>query len=264
MDRTQGLYPPHAAALFFLLAFFCLLASPWARAALGQSPGASTPRAPVLVLNTDGAPPHSRPDGTGFEDRIVAEAFRRIGVAVRLVQLPSERSLRNADQGIDDGSYVRIAGLSSQYPNLIMVPEPVSEFRFTVFTRDPALAAAGWDSLRSLRVGIVNGWKIAEQRLHGAPQLTKARDEEALFALLDKGRVQAIVSSQHSGMAIVHGRGYAGVRAVSPPLAVLPMYLYLNKKHAALVPRLGQALQGMRRDGSMQRLTRAGLGEAKP
>ena len=48
---------------------------------------------------------------------------------------------------------MRIAGLSAQYPNLIMVPEPMSEFRFTVFTRDPALAPSEWDSLRPLRVG---------------------------------------------------------------------------------------------------------------
>jgi len=219
---------------------------------------------PVLVLNTDGAPPHSRPDGTGFEDRIVLEAFRRIGVVARLVQLPSERALRNADQGVDDGNYVRIAGLSALYPNLVMVPEPMSEFRFTVFTRDPALAPADWDSLRPLRVGIVNGWKLAEQHLQSAPQLTKVRDEEALFALLDKDRVQAVVASQHSGWAVVHAHGYQGLHAVQPPLAVLPMYVYLNKKHAALVPRLAQALRSMRADGSLQRLTRAGLGETKP
>lgn len=249
------------AAFLCLLALLCL-AGAGARQALGQSP--SSPRAPVLVLNTDGAPPHSRPDGTGFEDRIVLEAFRRIGVAVRLVQLPSERSLRNANQGVDDGSYVRIAGLSALYPNLIMVPEPMSEFRFTVFTRDPALAPADWDSLRPLRVGIVTGWKLAEQHLQGAPQLTKARDEATLFALLDKGRVQAIVASQHSGWAVARAHGYQGLHGVQPPLAVLPMYVYLNQKHAALVPRLAQALRSMRADGSLQRLTRAGLGEGKP
>jgi len=42
------------------------------------------------------------------------------------------------------------------------------------------------------------------------------------------------------------------------------MYLYLNKKHAALVPKLAEALRDMRRDGTLQRLTRAGLEETRP
>jgi polar amino acid transport system substrate-binding protein len=248
MVRTDGLLLRRAAALC------CLLAVLGARLAL----------AAPLVLNTDGAPPHSRADGTGFEDRIVSEAFRRIGVAVKLVRLPSERALQNADKGIDDGNYVRIAGLSGLYPNLIMVPEPMSEFAFTAFTRDPGLKTAAWADLRTRRVAIVIGWKIAEQHLEGAPSITRVRDEEGLFTLLDKGRVEVVVSSLHSGAAIIRAHGYTGVRALAPPLSVQPMYLYLNKKHAALVPKLAEALRNMRRDGTLQRLTRAGLEEPRP
>lgn len=215
-----------------------------------------------LVLNTDGAPPHSRPDGTGFEDRIVAEAFRRVGVAVKLVQLPSERSLQNADRGIDDGLYVRIAGLSKLYPNLIMVPEAVSEFVFTAFTRSPQLKAPAWADLRLRPVGFVTGWKIVERNLEGAANLKAARDEEALFVLLDKDRVEVVVGGLHAGREIIRAHGYLGMRALSPPLATEPMYIYLNKRHAGLVPKLAGALQGMRRDGTLQRLTKAGLGEA--
>lgn len=248
MVRTDGLLSRHVAALL------CLLAVLAARPALA---------APPLVLNTDGAPPHSRPDGTGFEDRIVTEAFRRIGLAVKLVQLPSERALQNADRGIDDGNYVRIAGLSVQYPNLIMVPEPVSEFPFTAFTRDPGLKAADWADLRARRTAIVTGWKIAERNLEGAPSLTRVRDEESLFSLMDKGRVEVVVSSLHTGNAILRARGYAGIRALEPPLSVQPMYLYMNKKYAGLVPKLAEALRDMRRDGTLQRLTRSGLGETR-
>jgi polar amino acid transport system substrate-binding protein len=249
MVRTDGLLLRRAAALC------CLLAVLGVRLALAAQPP---------VLNTDGAPPHSRADGTGFEDRIVIEAFRRIGVAVKLVQLPSERALQNADKGIDDGNYVRIAGLAGLYPNLIMVPEPMSEFAFIAFTRDPELKAAAWADLRKHRAAIVIGWKIAEQHLEGAPSLTRVRDEESLFTLLDKGRVEVVVSSLHSGAAIIRAHGYTGVRALAPPLSVQPMYLYLNKKHAALVPKLAEALRNMRRDGTLQRLTRAGLEEPRP
>jgi hypothetical protein len=48
----------------------CCTACLAARQALAQAPERP------LVLNTDGAPPHSRDDGSGFEDRIVTELFR--------------------------------------------------------------------------------------------------------------------------------------------------------------------------------------------
>jgi polar amino acid transport system substrate-binding protein len=245
MVQKDGLLLRRVAALLCLLAV------------LGARPAQADP----LVLNTDGAPPHSRADGTGFEDRIVTEAFRRLGVEVKLVQLPSERALQNADQGIDDGNYVRIAGLSALYPNLLMVPEPMSEFSFTAFTRDPGLKTAAWADLRQRRTAIVTGWKIAEQNLKGARSLTRVRDEGMLFALLDKGRVEVVVSSQHTGPLVIRFHGYQGMRALSPPLAVQPMYIYLHKRHAALVPKLAETLRDMRRDGTLQRLTRAGLEE---
>ncbi|HWR02988.1 MAG TPA: transporter substrate-binding domain-containing protein [Humidesulfovibrio sp.] len=247
---------------FFLsrLAPALLAALLFQTAAFAAGPAQAAP----LVLNTDGAPPHARPDGTGFEDRIVAEAFRRIGVPVKLVMLPSERCLQNANLGIDDGNYVRVAGLEKTYPNLIMVPEPVSEFVFTAFTRAPELKISSWADLRQRQVAIVNGWKIVERQLAGAPRLKTARDEEALFALLDKGHAEVVVAGLHAGREIIRVRGYQGVRALSPPLAVEPMHLYLNARHAALVPKLSEALRAMRRDGTLPRLTRAGLAGNAP
>jgi len=218
----------------------------------------------VLILNTDGAPPHSRPDATGFEDRIVTEAFRRVGVSVRLEQQPSERALRNADAGVNDGTYVRIAGLEALYPHLVMVPEPVSVFPFAVFTREPGLKAARWSDLKGVDVASVTGWKLVEAKLAGVTPVRLVRDEESLFALLAAGRAQAVIAGLHTGRAIVHSNGYGGIRAITPPLASPPMYIYLHQRHVALAPRLAAALAAMRREGETQRLVRLGLGPVSP
>lgn len=220
-------------------------------------------RAEPLVINTDGAPPHSRADGTGFEDRIVAEAFRRIGVDVRLVQLPSERALQNADQGIDDGNFPRIAGLMALYPNLVMVPESMSSFPCAAFTRDPTLKALAWADLRSRQVAYVLGWKLVELNVPDPAKLQHARDQETLFALLDTGRAQIVLADLHTGREIIRRKGYKNMRALLPPLADPPMYLYLHKRHAALAPRLAEALREMKRDGTLERLVRSGLAETE-
>lgn len=217
-------------------------------------------RAAPLVLNTDGASPHSRPDGSGFEDRIVIEAFRRIGVAVRLVQMPSERALQNANQGVDDGNFPRIEGLAALYPNLVMVPESMSTFPCTAFTRDPGLKSLAWADLRGPQVAYVQGWKLVELNVADAGQLQHVRDQEALFTLLDKGRARIVIADLYTGREIIRRNGYRNMRALLPPLADPPMYIYLHKRHAPLAPRLVRALREMKRDGTLERLTRSGLG----
>ena len=215
--------------------------------------------AQTLVLNTDGAAPHSRADGSGFEDRIVTEAFRRAGAAVRLLRLPSERALQNANQGLDDGNFPRIAGLERLYPNLVMVPESMSSFPCAAFTRDPGLTALAWADLRGPQVAYVLGWKLVELNVPAVQTLQHVRDQETLFALLDKGRARIVLADLHTGREIIRRKGYRNMRALLPPLADPPMFLYLHKRHADLVPRLAEALREMKRDGTMKRLTRDGL-----
>ena len=59
---------------------------------------------------------------------------------------------------------------------------------------------------------------------------------------------------------LVSGSGLAQTGKLSlvtgalPPLARVEMFIYLNKKHAALVPKAAQALVEMKTDGSYQKL----------
>ena len=44
------------------------------------------------------------------------------------------------------------------------------------------------------------------------------------------------------------------VRMLQPPFKVSAMYMYLNKRHAALVPKVAKALVAMKQDGTFQRI----------
>lgn len=258
-DRFRAL--PLAAALLCLAALPCLRPA----CGLAAQPAASDPAARALIINTDGVPPHSRPDGSGFEDRIVTEAFRRIGRAIVISRLASsERCLRNVDAGHDDGNYVRVAGVERQYQNLVMVPEPVSRFPFTAFTREGGPERLAWADLTRYRSGYAVGWKAVEAHLKDRPMALAARDEEALFALLAGGRVDVIVAGLAGGREIIRQKGYAGLRPVLPPLETRDMFLYLHRRHAGLAPALAEALRAMRKDGAMARLLREGGAEGAP
>ncbi|MDA8325342.1 MAG: transporter substrate-binding domain-containing protein [Nitrospiraceae bacterium] len=216
-----------------------------------------------LLLNTFNTYPLSSPQGTGYLDLVIKEAFRRIGADVKIVRLSSERGLVNADRGIDDGDFVRIAGLDKTYPNLVRVPAALCDFEFTVFTKDPSIRIEGWQGLKPYNVGIITGWKILERKIVGTRSLTKVGNATALFELLAHDRADLVVFDKVEGDAIIKKLGLSGIIALRPYLARQDMYLYLNRRHAGLARRLAEALLEMKTDGSMRRIARsvAGLKE---
>lgn len=218
----------------------------------------------VFTLNTFAGPPLSMPDQTGFYDQVLRAAFSRIGMSVAIGHLPAERSLLNADRGIDDGDFARIAGLERLYPNLIMVPEKIDDFEFVAFTKNLQIKTTDWSVLNPYHVGIVRGWKILEEHLAGVRELTTAKNQEQLFLLLKNGRIDAAVYAHKEGLGLLAQLGIADAQALSPPLAIRPMHLYLHKKHAALVEPLVDALRRMKADGSYMAIRRQTLSPIFP
>jgi polar amino acid transport system substrate-binding protein len=231
-------------------------------AALCALPAAATER-PVLVLNDTNDPPYTTPDHRGFLDVIAGEAFRRAGVELRLIKLPPERALIDANDGIKDGDLTRIAGLERTYPNLVRVPEKLLDWEFAAFAKDPALPAT-WPVLRQRAVGHIRGWKIYEQSLAGAPHVTAAEDPEQLFRLLSLDRIEVALYERWLGLAYLKQLGIDNVHVLRPVLASREMFIYLNRRHAALAPKLAAALRALRQEGRYQRAYREMLRAYQP
>lgn len=211
---------------------------------------------PPLSLTTFTGPPLSTKDQTGYYDRILIEAFDRLKIPITITHLPAERSLQNADSGLDDGDFVRIAGLEKRYPNLIIVPEKLDDFEFVAFTRTIDLPTNNWAMFTPYHVGIVRGWKILEQNLAGAKELIAVKNQEQLFSLLKNNRTDVVVYARHEGNAMIKQMGITDARALEPPLAVRPMYLYLNKKHSGLIAPLVVILKEMKKEGTFAAIAR--------
>ena len=224
----------------------------WLAAIVLCSISAAYAEKPVLRIGATHSPPLSLPDQSGMLDRMLKEAFSRIGVEVQFVTLPSERSLTEAVRGSIDGDNNRVAGLESRYPQLVQVPESNMSYEFMAFATQPARALSGWAGLDSLHVAHVIGWKIFEDNVK-APRVTKVSTSTQLFSLLKAGRADVVLfdrlGGNHQLKELDINQGYA----VEPPLAKREMFLYLNAKHAALVPALTKALRAMKADGSHAR-----------
>jgi len=204
----------------------------------------------VLTLSTYAGPPLSNSNQSGFYDQVLNEAFSRAGHKIKIIQLPAERSLINANEGIVDGDFVRISGLSALYQDLIRVPEKIINFDFVAFTKDSNLAISDWQSTKGYHIGIVRGWKILEKNLVGAASLSRVKNQQLLFKLLDKNRVDIVVYSRFEGYELINQLDIKGVKVLEPPLETREMFLYLNKQHSQLVPIIAQNIMDMKKDGS--------------
>ncbi len=206
----------------------------------------------TLTLNTFKVAPLSTADWKGIGDRVVKEAFRRIGISVKYKHLPSERALINANEGLEDGTYVRIEGIEKLYPNLVRVPEAIIEAEFVAFSKKSSLPVLRWDDLAPYHVGIVRGCKIAEMNTADAKAVTKAKDLKTAFYLLSADKVDVVVYDRLHGNVLLNSMHLKGIHAGEQPLARQNMYLYLTRKHAALAPRAAEAIRSMKADGTFQ------------
>jgi polar amino acid transport system substrate-binding protein len=210
----------------------------------------------TLLLTTYAGPPLSNVNQNGACDLVIKQAFKRIDIDVDISQLPAERSISNANLGIVDGDFVRISGLSRIYPNLVEVPEMILHYEFMAFTRQYPLESVSWQDLKPYHVGIVRGWKILETNLDDVRRLQTVKNQDLLFTLLDKNRIDFVVYARHEGSWAINRLGFRGIEILEPPLITREMFLYLNNRHRSLVPKIVTALREMKKDGSFARIFR--------
>ncbi|MES9887351.1 MAG: transporter substrate-binding domain-containing protein [Candidatus Sedimenticola sp. 6PFRAG1] len=233
-----------------VLILFLLLLSPGFNIAGENAP---------FKLNITLTAPLGTQDRQGFLDLVVTEMLHRVGYMPDFEFAHEERGLRALDQGLDDGNLPRVAGLERIYPNIRQVPGKVMDFNFQVFSKNPDVVIDDWESLQNYDVAFVTGWKILEKNIK-ARTITKVSTSDQLFLLLDRDRTQLVIYEKWQGLELIRKLGLKGIVALEPPLITKEVFLYVNKRHEALIPELAHALEQMKIDGSYQRIEDRTLG----
>ncbi|MGE4422050.1 MAG: substrate-binding periplasmic protein [Pseudodesulfovibrio sp.] len=186
--------------------------------------------------------------------KVLKEAYSRIGVEVRGKRLPAARSLEMAEGGLVDGEVNRIKAIEEQYPRLIRIDVPVNRLEGVVMTCNTSLEHVSLEAIRKLHLGIKIGNRYAEMLTDGMPTVTKLPHEAKLMTLLLEGRLDALLVDRAWADAEMAKPGMGCLRVNEPPLVVVPLYHYLNRKHAALVPLITAELRVMRESGEIDRI----------
>lgn len=204
---------------------------------------------PPLRISTSYHGLLSNPSQTGMLDQVVIEASRRIGRKAEIVFVTTKRSLVAVNDGQFDGELNRIKGMEKSFPNLVRVPEPNMQMQFVAFAKRD-IPISDWESLRQLKVGFVSGWKILERNTKDFPNLTRVVDVDNLFRMLHLDRLDVVLYSKLTGYEHLNNLGFEDINALSPPLAVKDMFLYLHSSNKDLILPLARAMRAMKRDGT--------------
>lgn len=190
--------------------------------------------------------PEAEPAYVGFA--VLREAYSRIGIQAKYKRMPALRCLEASNAGITDGEVDRTTAIEETYRNLVRVNEPVQIVENLAVIARPNPAITDLESIRNLRVGILDGFKIAMDATEGFPNVYKAGSWDRLFDLLILTRLDVVAPRQvlaHQLERVDRKR----LIGIEPPLVRTPLFHYLHKKHARLAPKIEQALRDIMESG---------------
>ncbi len=188
----------------------------------------------LLPLFLPGGPAHAAPpsplvigadaDPSTYANKWSAlffvEAFRRMGIPIQIVYYPLARRTALVDSGEIDIDAGRVRAYGDTRPNLVRVEEPFVEYNFALFTANPTLHLQSLEALRATE------WLVEYRR-------GILFCEKTLKALLPDFKNATRVR-----------------KALS--LGTIPIYMYLQSRHAELAPRLVATFKKMKAEGLVE------------
>lgn len=181
-------------------------------------------------------------------ERVGFEAARRAGLTLRIQPRPLARGSIEANEGLLDGELARIADIPRQFPNLTAVPVAVAWSHGAVYGRPADIAGKSREDLKKLRIGTTRGNTMLEKSTAGL-DVRSAANIEAVFDMLRARQVDVAVVLHPSAEAVLAQQGSHEFAAWPAYWVSEPLYIILNKKHAAEAERLRTALVAMEKEG---------------
>ena len=184
-----------------------------------------------------------------ISERVMREAYGRIGIEAQFTGLPAARALVVANSGRVDGELYRIKNVHLKYPNLIMLPVPIGIMEGIAITTDPEISLEGWEGLGSHNVCVRNGVKFAEAGTKNI-EVHIANSNELLFRMLANGRCEVIILARLTSIALAQEFVWQENKPVHYHLLqTYPLFHYLHQKNRHLVPGLTAVLEEMEKEG---------------
>lgn len=185
---------------------------------------------------------------------VLEVAAKRINITVVARPMSAERGVVEANLGQIDGAVGRSTGVEQKFTDLLRVPEPVYHYAPSAYSYMRPDVRGGWASLRSYSLCIRRGLQLTAARTRDMARQQLA-DEPSMLRMLKEGGCEVAIMDRNEPAAKAAMATDPGLAQLRPPLEEMPLYIYLHKRHAALVPKLAAVLKQMRAEGTLQKLS---------
>ncbi len=186
---------------------------------------------------------------------ILLEAYKKIGIDLKFIAYPDLRALKIANNGEVDGELQRIGGLTSDYPNLIQVPQAIQKIAWHTFAKEISIEIMDWPSLADFTIVMPAGSEYTKKMTSGM-DVYFVDDQKNLFAMLNKGRTEVAVASITAGISYLGKSENSHIKVSHQPVAEQLLFHYLHVKHKKTVSKINKILLQMQAYGRINQIRR--------
>lgn len=186
---------------------------------------------------------------------VLPQIYKNIGIEITVTPLPGQRAQLVATTGEKDGEIMRIWTYGIENDQTIRVPTPYYYLETMPFSlKEREITISDKDDLKKYKVAKIRGVKHTNNITKGLNDVYEMNSTENMFKMLQKGMVDVVLTNTLDGKLTLDRLGYKDIEPRSQPLAVLPLYHYIYKKHAALVPLINQEILRLQKSGELKNL----------
>ncbi|MER2490514.1 substrate-binding periplasmic protein [Catenovulum sediminis] len=186
---------------------------------------------------------------------ILSQAYAELGIKIKVKYYPSPRALYMSNSGRLDGELGRVKLILQQYPNLQIVPVKIADLEVMYITlKELNFTYSSIEQVNKLKVGRIRGGKYIENLTRQADAI-ETQNTRQLLLLLERKRIDIIALDRSMGEIALSQYHSNRITSYIDTENRVPIYHFLHKKQADLIPKIKSVLEKMTATKQIQRLT---------
>jgi polar amino acid transport system substrate-binding protein len=195
-------------------------------------------------------------DSYECSDKLLVKAYKSIGINIKFIKFPAERSLVEANSGKTDGEiYRKGSGIEENYKNLIKINVPIKWATFVALSKGP-LTDLSDEALSKKCISFQIGIKALEERYVNFENKKTAPMNEDLMNGILNGSCDVFINTLESIQQIIsqNKSKYGSLTINRTVIFKIPLFHYLNSKNKNLVPQITKALKELESKGLSKKI----------